>query len=79
MESRNGSKDQSMHSTDSSLPRFYRLPEVCQITGLPESSLYRLVARRAFPSPIRITERTSGWLASEVHAWVLSRLETRSA
>ena len=51
-----------------------RLPEVRRKTGLPKSSVYRQVALGNFPSPVRLTPRTTGWLEHEVDQW----LETRA-
>lgn len=47
------------------------LAEVTQITRLAKSRIYELVAARRFPEPRKIG-RSSRWLASEIHAWMLN-------
>lgn len=57
-----------------------RIREVKKLTGLGRSSIYAKVARREFPPPIKLGERASGWLASEVSDWVQARIhESRKA
>jgi prophage regulatory protein len=52
---------------------------VSAITGLPSSTLYRKVAAGEFPAPIKLGESASGWLLSEVEAWIAARREERDA
>lgn len=42
-------------------------------TGLAKSSIYALVASNQFPSPIRLTANTVGWLEHEVEQWIAQR------
>ena len=50
--------------------RILRKPEVKEITGLPDSTLYDYIKKGNFPPPIKIGPRSSGWLQSEVLEWV---------
>jgi len=60
------------------MSRFIRLPEVQHRTGYARSSIYRMVQRDEFPAPVKIGARASGWLESEVEAWINARaLERR--
>jgi prophage regulatory protein len=43
-------------------------------TGLSRSSLYRLHAAGSFPRRVRISERSVGWIESEVDAWLDSKI-----
>lgn len=52
-----------------------RLPLVKTRTGLSRSSIYMSAAQGKFPSPIRLGERSVGWLESEIDSWVASRVE----
>lgn len=61
--------------THPTLSRFLRLPEVCSLTGLSRSTLYRLAAAGEFPAPVKITARTSGWPESTVAAWMAGRIQ----
>lgn len=52
-----------------------RLPQVCKVTGLCRSMIYRLEAERRFPSRIKIGLRAVGWIESEVQEWLAIRIE----
>lgn len=54
-----------------------RLRDVVAITGLSRSSVYRLAAACDFPQPLKLSERSSGWVRSEVEAWIASRIAAR--
>jgi len=47
--------------------------EVESLTRLSRSALYREMAEGNFPRPIRLTQRSVGWVLSEVTAWIESR------
>ena len=55
-----------------------RLPSVLQRTGLSRSTLYDQIKKGQFPAPLRISERSSGWRASEVEQWIASRTSAGS-
>ncbi len=54
--------------------RMLRLPDVLQKTGLSRSQIYRLITLGAFPTQIRLGERTSGWIESEIDGWLAGRI-----
>lgn len=55
----------------SSAPRrVLRLPEVIARTGLKRGSIYRGAREGWFPRVVKLTERASGWLESEVDAYI---------
>jgi prophage regulatory protein len=54
-----------------------RLPQVINTTGLPRSSLYAKIAEGEFPAPIKLGQRSVGWSAAEVEAWIDSRISQR--
>ena len=56
-----------------------KLSVVSAITGLPSSTLYRKIAAKEFPGPIKLGDSASGWLLSEVEAWIEARREERDA
>jgi len=58
------------------MPRFLRLPQVRDITGLSRSSLYETAD---FPKPVKIGPRAVAWIESEVSAWVEQRIAQREA
>lgn len=42
-------------------------------TGLGRSSLYALIAVGQFPTPIRLSANTVGWLEHEIDGWIAER------
>jgi prophage regulatory protein len=52
-----------------------RLPQVCKMTGLCRSSIYQLEADRLFPTRVKISARSVGWIESEVQGWLRQRIE----
>jgi len=52
-----------------------KLSEVKLITGLSGSSIYRGAANGTFPKQIKLGERSSGWIKSEVEQWLQERIE----
>jgi prophage regulatory protein len=59
--------------------RILRLPEVMRRTGLRRDSIYRLGHDGAFPRPVKISERATGWIEAEVDAFVEQRIAARDA
>lgn len=57
------------------MSQILKLSEVKQITGLSGSSVYRAVAKGTFPRQIKLGERSSGWVASEIEQWLKDRIE----
>jgi prophage regulatory protein len=77
------SKTRGVNSTKQVAPRpstpdecALRLPQVCKITGLRRSMIYRMQAERRFPQRIKLTERAVGWLEREVLEWLVQRIES---
>jgi len=55
--------------------RIYRIREVCGVTGLKPSTIYKLIRKNAFPKAIHLTARSTGWPSDVVDGWVNSRIE----
>lgn len=53
--------------------RIYRKPKVREVTGLSDSSIYRLEAQGKFPKRVKLSTSASGWYSDEVHQWVADR------
>ena len=53
-----------------------RLPNVIQTTGLGRSTIYKLVALKKFPAPVRLTGRAVGWRLADVERWTTERPAT---
>ncbi|ESQ99085.1 AlpA family transcriptional regulator [Stutzerimonas stutzeri] len=57
--------------------RIIRLKEVIDTTGLSRSTLYKYIGEARFPSPVSLGDRSVGFVESEVHDWILARIEER--
>ena len=55
----------------------YRLPAVCEITGLSKATIYRLLARGEFPARVKLSPRCVGWRVAEIDAWLAARAAVR--
>ena len=49
--------------------RFLRVPDVMKTTGLGRSTIYRLMADRQFPIPVRLSKRVVAWRRSDLERW----------
>ncbi len=58
--------------------RIYRIREVCQVTGLKPSTIYKLVREKAFPKSVHLTSRCTGWPSDAVESWVASKINAQN-
>ncbi|WP_018990997.1 helix-turn-helix transcriptional regulator [Aromatoleum toluclasticum] len=56
------------------MDRVLRLPQVKTLTGRSRSAIYADVKAGAFPAPVKIGPKASGWLESEIEAWLAKRV-----
>lgn len=57
--------------------RIIRLKEVMDLTGLARSTIYKFISGELFPKPISMGDRCVGWVESEVHDWIVSKIQER--
>ena len=57
--------------------RILRLPEVSKTTGVPVSSIYKLMKNKSFPPCVHISSRSVGWVDLEILEWMESRVKSR--
>ncbi len=57
--------------------RLLKLKTVMDMTGVSRSYIYALAQQGAFPKPVKLTERSSAWVAAEVEEWIESRIALR--
>jgi prophage regulatory protein len=50
-----------------------RIDNVCALTGLSVPTIYRLMAKDAFPRPVKITATARAWKLSEIASWIDTR------
>lgn len=43
-------------------------------TGLPRSTLYKLIANGDFPAPVRLTVKAVAWVRADVDSWIAGRI-----
>ena len=54
-------------------PTIIRLPQVIAMTGVPRSTLYRLIKEGKFPKQVKLTEKSIGFYFSQVVQWIETR------
>lgn len=52
-----------------------RLPEVLKRTGVSRATVYRLINKKAFPLPVKISEKAIAFVESEVNDWIYKTIE----
>lgn len=52
-----------------------RLPQVTAMTGLPQSSVYALIAQNEFPKPVALSVNRVAWIEAEIQNWLRARVE----
>jgi prophage regulatory protein len=54
-----------------------RWPVVFGRVGYCRSHVHKLISKGEFPQPIKLGQRASGWLESEIDAWLEERINSR--
>src|SRR5712692_8241619 len=55
--------------------RFIRPRQVLEMIGVSRSTLRRMVREGSFPQPVRITQRSAGYVLEAVEAWMEARTQ----
>jgi prophage regulatory protein len=50
--------------------RFIRMPDLRQKVGLSRSQIYKLIQQEQFPRPVKLGEKVSVWVDSEIEEWM---------
>ena len=58
-------------------PKVLKVKEVAIEISISVPQVYRLVKLGKFPGPIKLSERGSGWLTTEIDEWLQSRVDAR--
>ena len=58
--------------------RILKAKQVAEEINVSVPQVYKLVSKGRFPKPIKLGERGSGWLTSEIDAWLQSRVDARN-
>jgi prophage regulatory protein len=59
--------------------RHLRRVAVEELTGLSRSTIYDLMAKGAFPRPVRLTGRAVAWPESAIAEWLAQRPKSDAA
>ena len=57
------------------MTKILKLPAVIERTGLSRSSIYSYVANNRFPAPIKLGERSVGWIEANINQWIADRAD----
>ena len=55
--------------------RILKLPEVIRVSGLARSTIYLRMKEKTFPTPIKLGERSVGWIEEEIQNWINQQIE----
>ena len=54
-----------------------KLSAVVKLSALSSATIYRLIKKGEFPKQLKLSERSSGWLLSEVEQWLDDKANAR--
>ncbi len=54
-----------------------KLSDVISLSALSSATIYRLIKKGEFPKQIKLSERSSGWILSEVEKWLDDKANAR--
>lgn len=57
--------------------KFLRRDDVSDVTGLPVSTIYEMMADGRFPKNVKISRRLVAWRESEIAKWQRERVAER--
>ena len=59
------------------MSKILKAKQVAEEINVSVPQVYKLASKGTFPKPIKLGERGSGWLTSEIDAWLQSRVDQR--
>ena len=59
------------------MTKVLKVKQVAEEINVSVPQVYKLVSLGRFPKPIKLGERGSGWLTSEIDDWLQSRVDAR--
>lgn len=57
--------------------KLLQLEDVMAMVGMSRSGLYQIMNKGQFPRPIKIGDRRTGWLKSDIDDWFEERIKAR--
>ena len=61
------------------MSKVLKVRQVAEEISVSVPQVYKLAKEGRFPKPIKLGERGSGWLRTEVDDWLQSRVEVRDS
>ena len=61
------------------LPLILRKKQVLALVGLSASTIYTLEKAGDFPQRVKLSQRATGWLTSDIERWLASKAAERAA
>ena len=61
-------------ASDAAAPRFLRLSQVIEMTGVGKTFIYTHMERGSFPKQIQISPRTVVWLEQDIIDWMQQKI-----
>ena len=58
--------------------RLLTLPQIKELTQLSTAGIYRLMSQGKFPKQIKIAERSSRWIESEIMDFITEKMNERN-
>lgn len=56
------------------MSQILRLKQVIRKVGLSKSTIYEKMSEGLFPTSIKLSERSVGWLESDINDWISSKI-----
>ena len=69
-------KDQPAYSSSRIPPRFIRLPQVVEMTGMGKTFIYSRISDGTFPKQIQLGSRSVVWNERDVIDWMNQQIAT---
>ena len=60
------------------MQKLLRLKQVQALTGLSRSHLYSLASKGQFPKSVKLSQKSVGWIETEVQDWIDARIKQRN-
>tara|TARA_B100000073_G_scaffold74051_1_gene55665 strand:- start:547 stop:744 length:198 start_codon:yes stop_codon:yes gene_type:complete len=64
-------------ANDTGVPRFLRLSQVIEMTGVGKTFIYTHMEKGSFPKQIQISARTVVWLEQDIIEWMKTKMYQR--
>tara|TARA_Y100000589_G_scaffold81258_1_gene75163 strand:+ start:2479 stop:2733 length:255 start_codon:yes stop_codon:yes gene_type:complete len=61
-------------ASDAAAPRFLRLSQVIEMTGVGKTFIYTHMEKGSFPKQIQISPRTVVWLEQDIIDWMQQKI-----